>query len=189
MYDSVNRIVATERLLLRLFQSSDVEDITRLCNNYNVSKSTLFIPYPYIPDYAIAWIATLEEEFVNEKSYNFAITDKTTKELYGGIGLSHNAGDKNGETGFWLGEPFWGKGIAAEAAKAIIDFAFSEKKFHKVYARHFESNPPSGKVLQKCGMSREGMLLEHILKENKYENVVHYGIINAGWRQRCRGRL
>jgi len=179
MYDSINRTLTTERLLLRTFQLSDIGDISRVCNNYNVSKSTLFIPYPYISDYAVAWVSTLEDSFSNEKSYDFAITDRITKEFYGGISISHNAEDNNGEFGFWLGEPYWGKGYATEAAKAIISFGFMEKKFHKVFARHFESNPASGKVLKKAGMKQEGILFEHIRKNDKYENVVHYGIINS----------
>jgi len=178
MYDPTNKTITTERLILKTFRLSDVADITRVCDNYNVSKSTLFIPYPYDSDYAAAWVSTLEESFANSRSYDFAITDKNTGEFYGGISISHNAEDNNGEFGFWLGEPYWGKGYATEAARAIIDFGFTVKKFHKVYARHFESNPASGKVLQNAGMKQEGLFLEHILKDDKYENVVQYGLIN-----------
>jgi [ribosomal protein S5]-alanine N-acetyltransferase len=77
-----------------------------------------------------------------------------------------------------VGEPHWGNGYATEAAIAIVEFAFKDMDYHKVYARHFQSNPSSGRVLEKVGMQKEGILKEHIMKEGKFEDLVHYGIIN-----------
>jgi RimJ/RimL family protein N-acetyltransferase len=130
-------------------------------------------------DCAISWIETHEDHFNDNKSYEFAITDKNTNELYGAIGLTNNQTNRNGEVGYWIGEEYWGKGYATEATKAIIAFAFSDKHYHKVFATHFASNPGSGKVMQKCGMVEEGIFMQHIYKENKYDDLIHYGIINT----------
>ncbi|WP_240628485.1 GNAT family N-acetyltransferase [Bacillus salacetis] len=51
--------------------------------------------------------------------------------------------------------------------------------YHKVYARHFGSNPSSGRVLQKIGMKKEGLLKEHVLKEGGFEDLIHYGKIKV----------
>lgn len=56
IYDEINKTMTTERLLLRLFRESDAETVVRLCNNYNIYKSTLTLPYPYILDCALSWI-------------------------------------------------------------------------------------------------------------------------------------
>lgn len=180
MFNHEKRTMTTGRLILRPFELSDAQRVCELCNNYNVYKSTLTLPYPYPMDCALSWIQSHEEHFNNDKSYEFAITDKSTNELYGAIGLSHNQTHRNGELGYWIGEDYWGKGYATEAAKTIIDFAFSEKQYHKVYARYFASNHRSGRVMQKSGMVKEGVLLQHIYKENNYEDLIYYGILNTG---------
>jgi RimJ/RimL family protein N-acetyltransferase len=179
MFNQDKRTIITERLILRPFELSDAKRVSELCNNYNIYKSTLTLPYPYSLDCAISWIETHEDHFNDNKSYEFAITDKNTNELYGAIGLTNKQAHRNGEVGYWIGEEYWGKGYATEATQAIIAFAFSDKHYHKVFARHFASNPASGKVMQKCGMVEEGIFMQHIYKENKYDDLIHYGIINT----------
>jgi len=178
MYNPATRTITTERLILRPYEIADAQRVSELCNNYNIYKSTLNIPYPYPIESALAWIATHEESFINDKGYVFAVTDRSTGELYGAIGISNNQAHKNGEIGYWIGEEYWGNGYASEALKAIIDFAFSEKGFHKVFGRFLASNPASGKVMHKVGMVKEGMLAEHIFKEGKFEDLFFCGIIN-----------
>jgi len=157
---------------------SDAKRVCELCNNYNIYKSTLTLPYPYPIESALAWIPTHEENFKNDKSYEFAVTDNLTGELFGAIALSNNQKHKNGEIAYWIGEEYWGNGYATEALKAVIDFAFSEKGYHKVWGRFFATNPSSGKVMQKVGMVKEGVLAEHVIKEGKYEDLIFYGIVN-----------
>jgi [ribosomal protein S5]-alanine N-acetyltransferase len=171
-------IIATERLVLRLFQPSDAETVTMLCNNYNIYKTTLHLPYPYSLNDALSWIEFHYDHFMAEISYEFAITDKETGELFGAIAVSNNKRFNQGEIAYWIGEPYWGNGYATEAAQSILQFAFEEKKLHKVFARYFSSNPASGKVMEKIGMKQEGILKEHIIKDGKYEDLVYFGIIN-----------
>lgn len=133
IYDDINITMTTERLLLRLFTEADAETVTRLCNDYNIYKSTLTLPYPYTLDCAMSWIEHHQENFDADKLYEFAICDRETGALYGAIALSNHQRYDNGELSYWVGQPFWGNGYATEAAKAILDFAFDVKKYHKVY--------------------------------------------------------
>ncbi|UNK18633.1 GNAT family N-acetyltransferase [Paenibacillus sp. N3/727] len=177
VYDDINKTITTERLFLRLFEESDAETVTKLCNNYNIYKSTLTLPYPYTIDCALSWIEHHIYNFNADKSYEFAICDRQTGTLYGAIALSNNQRYENGELAYWIGEEFWGNGYVTEASKAILDFAFNVKKYHKVYARHFASNPASGRVIQKVGMIKEGILIDHVKKENQYEHLIYYGVV------------
>lgn len=179
IFDNQNKTITTNRLVLRLFQKSDAEDVTKLCNNYNIYKNTLYLPYPYSIEDAISWIEHHLDNFNANKSFEFAITDKSTGELFGAIALSNNQQFNHGEIAYWIGEEFWGKGYATEAAQAILQFAFDEKQYHKVFARYFNSNPASGRVIQKLGMKQEGILIDHVRKENRYEDLVYYGIFNS----------
>jgi ribosomal-protein-alanine N-acetyltransferase len=178
IYDSQNKTITTKRLLLRLFQTSDASEVTKLCNNYNIYKNTLYLPYPYSIEDALPWIENHLDNFNNNRSYEFAITDKATGKLYGAIALTNNRKFNNGEIAYWIGEEFWGNGYATEAGEAILEFAFLEKQYHKVYARHFKSNSASGRVIQKMGMEQEGVLRDHVMKENQYVDLIYYGIIN-----------
>jgi len=179
IYDNESKTITTERLMLRMFKKSDAETVTSLCNNYNIYKSTLNLPYPYSMECALSWMENHVDNFDANKSYEFAITDKETGQLYGAIALSNNQRYNNGEIAYWIGEQFWGNGYATEAGKAILEFAFTEKQYHRVFARYFTSNPASGKVMEKLGMIKEGILIDHVMKEGRYEDLVYYGIVNS----------
>lgn len=178
LYDDNSKTITTKRLQLRLFTKADAPNVARLCNNYNIYKSTMYLPFPYNVEDALSWIDRHLDNFEEQRSYEFAITDKENGELYGAIALSHNHHYNNGEIAYWIGEEFWGNGFATEAAGALIYFAFEVKRLHKVFARYFASNPASGKVMEKLGMKKEGVLLDHIRKDDRYEDLLHYGILN-----------
>lgn len=177
-YNRTDRTLETDRLLLRLFKPADAEEVRDYCNNYNIYRSTLTLPYPYPLECAVSWMANHEQNFDLDKMYEFAITDRNTGKLYGAVGISNHQPYHNGEIAYWIGEAHWGQGYGTEAARAVIEFVFTEKNYHRVYARHFASNPASGKIMQKCGMSYEGTLKDHIYKNNSYEDLVYYGILN-----------
>ncbi|MBP3038232.1 GNAT family N-acetyltransferase [Bacillaceae bacterium Marseille-Q3522] len=178
-YNHQNKTITTKRLVLRLFQKADAVAVTKLCNNYNIYKSTLYLPYPYSLEDALSWIEHHPDNFNANKLYEFAITDKEREELFGAIALSNNQKFQNGEIAYWIGEEFWGNGYATEAAQAVLQFAFEEKHYHKVFARYFRSNPASGRVMKKIGMKKEGEFIDHVRKQNRYEDLVYYGIINS----------
>jgi len=176
-YREKEKTIETNRLLLRLFKETDAPEVTKLCNNYNLYKNTLYLPYPYSIEDALSWMKNHLDNFNGNKSYEFAITDKVTGKLLGAIALTNHQKFYNGEIAYWVGEKYWGNGYATEAAIGILQFAFIEKNYHKVFARYFDSNLASGKVIEKIGMKKEGILKEHVKKENKYLDLIYYGIL------------
>ncbi|MFS0672738.1 GNAT family N-acetyltransferase [Ornithinibacillus sp. 179-J 7C1 HS] len=178
VYNHQTKAITTDRLLLRFFQKSDAEVVARLCNNYNIYKNTMYLPYPYSKEHALIWMERHIENFNANKAYEFAITNKETGEVFGAIALSNNQSFNHGEIAYWIGEEYWGHGFATEAAEAVINFAFKEKNYHKIFARYFTTNPASGRVMEKLGMTKEGILKEHVIKDGQYMDLVYYGIIN-----------
>ena len=178
MFQYDGNTIETERLRLRRFKQTDADRVAEICNDYAVYKGTLALPHPYTKECAEEWIARHDENFEKEYYLDYAITDKNSGTLYGCIGMGLNAKDKNAELGYWMDKKYWVNVYATEAAEAMIQFAFEIKKYHRVHARHFASNPASGRVMQKCHMTYEGTMKEHIFKIDKYEDVVHYGRIN-----------
>ncbi|UUI05623.1 GNAT family N-acetyltransferase [Oceanobacillus jeddahense] len=153
----------------------DVPEVTSLCNNYNIYKNTLYLPYS--EEDAFNWIKNHLKNFNEDKNFEFAITDKVTGKLYGAIALSNEPKFNNGELAYWIGEDYWGKGYGTEAAKAVLQFAFKEKGYHKVFARYFHTNPASGRIMEKIGMQQEGILKEHIKKNGEYLDLICFGIL------------
>jgi [ribosomal protein S5]-alanine N-acetyltransferase len=104
--DSENKTITTKRLILRMFQKSDAADVARLCNNYNIFKNTLYLPYPYSIDDALLWMERHLDNFNAGKLFEFAVTHKESGELFGAIALSYNQRFNHGEIAYWIGEEF-----------------------------------------------------------------------------------
>lgn len=99
--------------------------------------------------------------------------------LIGGIGLHgldltqpHRI-----EIGYWLGKPYWNRGIVTHAVKAITDYAFRELGFVRITAHVFEFNPTSARVLEKAGFVFEGRLPKHYQKDGKIFDGLAYGLV------------
>lgn len=172
-------VLRTERLVLRPFTLADAPAVQQLASAYEVALNTLMVPHPYPDGAAERWIGTHQTEFEEDRSINFAIDDG---QLTGAIGLI-NKGDGLGEIGYWIGVPFWGRGYASEAARAVVRFGFEERNLHRIFAQHFTRNPASGKVLQNAGMMYEGTLRGHLKKWDEYVDVACYGILRSEWKR------
>ena len=182
MYQYKDGIITTDRLILRPFTLDDVDDVARMCGSGVLHRTTLALPYPYTRESAISWISKHDEWRQNRICEDFAITDRETGSLYGAISLMfHVKNSPTAEMGYWVGEEFWNHGFATEAARALIEYAFSELMLHRVYAEHFGSNLASGRVMQKAGMKHEGTLRDHFFKNGRYEDGVIYGIVSMDY--------
>lgn len=170
--------IHTPRLTLRAFSLDDSEIVSKLCNNKKLHDMTLSLPYPYTIDMAKSWIALHESWRQEFQRFEWAIVHTQTNQLMGAIGLGYNRNHHHGEVGYWLGEPFWNQGYASEALQHIIDWAFNEQHYHRIFARHFVHNPSSRKVMEKAGLRYEGTLIDHIFKDGQYITLDCLSIIN-----------
>lgn len=171
-------LISTQNYHLRWLQQNDAEQIQSLANDYEIAKSTLNLPYPYTLEHANSWI---NQTLINQRTgdvMNLAITAKFSGEILGVIGLIIDHANKIGEAGYWIGKSSWNKGIATEALKALITYAFEELKLNKVHAKHFTDNPASGCVMQKSGMHLEGTFRFHVLRFEQIKHMHCYAIIN-----------
>lgn len=78
------------------------------------------------------------------------------------------------ELGYWLGEPFWGSGITAEACRAVVEYAFRDHGPRRVQARVVVGNEASVRVLEKIGFAFEGTLRQSLLRRGKFEDVMYF---------------
>jgi RimJ/RimL family protein N-acetyltransferase len=171
----------TERLTLRPFTQDDAPAVQLLCGAYEVALNTLMIPHPYPDGAAVGWIAKHDDDFEQNRIIHFAIDDgQLPHNLVGAMGLVMED-EGVAEIGYWIGVPFWGRGYATEAARAVVRYGFEERALERIFAMHYGRNPASGRVLQKAGMVYEGTLRRHRKKWDEYVDLVCYGLLREEW--------
>jgi ribosomal-protein-alanine N-acetyltransferase len=84
-----------------------------------------------------------------------------------GLQIGRDVHRKTAELGFWLGEPFWGRGIMTEAVAELTRWAFGAFELERIYAEPFATNRASARVLEKAGFACEGRLKASIYKDNQ----------------------
>lgn len=166
------RIDIGEGFAIRSFEASDAEAIKKYANNRNVSLQLRdLFPYPYTRESAQEW---LEHAMKQDPECNFALA--SPDEVIGGIGVGLWPGERriSGEVGYWLGEPFWGRGIATRAVIAFTDYVFGAYGLVRAYAEVYSSNPGSARVLEKAGYKRVGDFKNAIIKDGKVLDLAVY---------------
>jgi RimJ/RimL family protein N-acetyltransferase len=157
-----------------------VGDATNMSSlmTFKVSKSLWEVPYPYRLENALSFIDSSHRQFRSLKAVNFAIVYKKNSEsnsLVGIIGLKNiHIENKKANLGYWIGESFWGNGIATESVKLIINYAFSVLRLEEVCAYVYSQNKPSIRVLEKNGMTRISEINEYSKKLRRYQNTTKF---------------
>jgi RimJ/RimL family protein N-acetyltransferase len=151
-------IIETVRLLIRSLRDDDLVDLVALINNWEVARWVSSVPHPYSEADGREWIALVRQDHATGRPRRFAIALKETGRLIGGVGLDGSTGDESDEPslGYWLGQPYWGKGYGPEAVAAVIDYGFRNLGLATIRAYTDPSNAASQKVLLHCGLKNVG---------------------------------
>lgn len=157
---------------LRAWTRNDLPSLVKYANNQEVSKNlTDKFPYPYKKEDGLRFLEMVAK---NDPQSVFAI--EINDEAAGAIGL-HPQDDihcKNAELGYWLAQPYWGKGIITEAIKQIVAYGFQNFDINRIFARPFGSNTASQRVLEKAGFKLEATFKKTIFKREVYEDELYY---------------
>lgn len=171
--------LATVRLVLRPWQAGDEDALVRYADNWKVARHLRdTFPHPYTRAAAERWVAY--NASIQGPTLDFAIT--LDGEAIGGIGFLRNEDIFRCalELGYWLAEPFWGRGLIAEAIAAVVDYAFATfPEVTVVQARHVVSNPASGRALEKAGFQLEGRLRDAAVKRGVVSDLLVYSRTRA----------
>jgi len=150
-------VLETGRLMLRVPRMDDARSIAALANDLRIARNTTRIPHPYSLVDAEAWLAAVNKA-EGERTFLITLADGT---VIGACGFELRDG-RIPELGYWLGVPFWGRGHATEAVRAVIDHAFADLGHAALHAGARVSNPASRRVLEKCGFQWTGVGLYRI---------------------------
>lgn len=174
-------VLKTGRLLLRPLEPGDAAEVQRLAGHAAVASTTRSIPHPYPDGAAEAFIALTRANAQQGLGYTYAVVDRASGQLTGCVGLRLDPPDRRAELGYWIGVPYWGRGVATEAATAILRFAFAPEHLdlNRVFATALTRNPASSRVMEKIGLLREGTLRQHVVKDGVPEDLVFYGLVRG----------
>ena len=166
--------IKTQRLLLRRFRESDLQDFFECCHNPNLGNNAGWKPHDTIEESKDFLYAV----FVNQENI-WAIIDNSTTHLIGSIGLVPDFKRENPKArmiGYWLKEDYWGQGIMTEAVKAILTYGFQSLKLDLITANCYPFNLRSQHVLERYGFIYEGTLhqAEQIYTGEVYDHLCYY---------------
>ncbi len=164
---------------LREFRLEDRVSLRQLADNPRVSAYLRdAFPSPYTDADAHGWLTYCAE--VVGPPVNLAIAGETGN-LIGGIGLTPQEDVErfSVEIGYWLGEPWWGRGIAASALRAMTRYALWELDYRRCFAGVYSGNEASRRVLSKAGYTEEGVLRKHVFKRGRFLDQIMYGFVRS----------
>jgi RimJ/RimL family protein N-acetyltransferase len=167
-------VLKTARLSLRAPLHSDVAAMVALAGDRRVAENTARIPHPYSAADAVTLLAS-----INQTGGETVFAIELDGALIGMCGLDPR--QDGAELGYWLGLPFWGRGYATEAARALIDYAFAKLGYEELSSGARVSNPASRRVLEKCGFQWTGVQLCRIRAINSAAPIDRFRLDRGLW--------
>ena len=164
---------------LRRFTEDDLASLVEYANNFKIARfMTNKFPHPYTEAAGRAFIG-----FARQHNPTNIFTIDIDGRASGGIGI-HPQDDimcKNGELGYWLAEPFWGKGIVTTAIGQMIAYSFNTFDIERIFARPYGNNLASQRVLEKTGFTLEARIKKNIYKNEEYLDEMIYALRRNEW--------
>lgn len=171
-------VLDTERLRLRKARLCDAQDIYSYASDEEVARYVLWEPHRNVSE-TRCMIRDLRAQYRRGNPASWVITLKDGGRVIGTIGyIWLNTGNRSAEIGYSLARDCWNQGYMTEALRAVVRFSFDVLHLHRVEAQHDIRNPASGRVMEKSGMTPEGVLRDRIVNKGEYSTVRLYAALN-----------
>ena len=166
---------AIQGCVVRPWAPADKSSLIAYANNRNVWRNLADIfPHPYTDADAEQWLRIASAP---DRSFKLAIEFDGV--AVGGIGARSGEGIfvRTAQFGYWLGEPFWGRGIVTAAGRSLLDHLKQDGRFARLEAPVFEWNPSSMRILEKLGFERVAVLRKSVTKDGQLIDSVLYSLL------------
>ena len=167
----MQRTIVTDRLVLRPFSLADADTVLQYLGDLGVSKWLSRVPHPFTR----ADLRLMNEDGSERWPDLAAITEDG--QIVGAVGSSDHLG-------YWLGRPFWARGIAGEAVGAMVEHLFSVQARRRIQSCYFEGNVASARILQKLGFRETGRDIQHCQARGEKIPNVHMALAKSDWEAR-----
>jgi len=175
--------ITTERLILREFKESDWPEVLAY------QSDPLYLRYydwteripEAVRDFVQMFLAQQREQ--PRIKFQLAVVLKSGQQLIGNCGIRMEAADAHeGDIGYELSPQHWGCGYATEAARAIVEYGFTQLRLHRIWSWCIAENAGSAGVLQKLGMQAEGRLRDKEYFKGRWWDTLLFGMLDYEWK-------
>ncbi len=177
-------VLDTPRLTLRRMLRRDSEDMFAYARDPAVSEFLLWQPHES-EAYTRRYLNYLQSRYRSGDFHDWAVVWRESGRMIGTCGFTQfNLEANSAEIGYVLARPYWGIGIAPEAARAVLRFGFRELRLHRIEAHYMIGNDRSRRVMEKIGMRFEGVRRDSLHVKGRYVSVGVYSILEDEFRIR-----
>lgn len=181
--------LSTKRLLLRDFRPTDAKDIQRYASDPEVVKYMAWGPNAPEETRKHLEEKLAEQKTVPRNNFNLAVVLKSKRVVAGSIGLViDEVKHRSAWFGYVLARQYWGRGLATEALRAILEFGFGQLNLHRIHATCDIRNKASARVMEKAGLRREGVRRKDRWVKGRWRDTAVYAILETEWKSRSRRR-
>ena len=173
----------TQDLCLRKPRMKDAKDIFRYASDPEVARYVLWEPHRSVSE-TVSFVRDLRARLRAGCPSSWVVVLRETDTVIGTIGFVWYSTDNNAaELGYSFSREYWNQGYATQALRAVIDSVFSSLPLNRLEAQHDVRNPASGRVMQKCGLTQEGILRGRIMNKGEYIDTALYSILRSDWEK------
>lgn len=169
-------------LTIRPWRETDAADLAAALNNKHILNNLRDgLPFPYTEADALDYIRAMKDADPDE-TFAFAIIWED--QAIGSIGIFRqgNIHRQTAELGYYVAEPYWGKGYMTHAVQMACDYVFTHSDILRIYAEPFAHNTGSCRVLEKAGFQFEGTLRQNAVKNGQIIDMKLYSLLREDWR-------
>lgn len=163
--------------VIRTWRIADKERLAEMLSNKKVQDNLRDgLPYPYTPADGEAFILSM---LGADETRTFAFAITLDDQVIGSIGVFRcgNIHSRTAELGYYIGEPYWGKGYTTSAVKQVCRYVFENTDILRIFAEPFAYNTASRRVLEKAGFQLEGILRSNAVKNGKVLDMTMYALV------------
>lgn len=172
-------VLETGRLVLRPLRRQDARDIFAYAADPEVARYVLWEPHRSLAD-TRAWIGYVRNQYRRGLPASWAVTLRDSGRVIGTIGFMwYSETNAAAEIGYSFSRSEWNRGFATEALRAVIRSAFAALPLNRLEAQHDLRNPASGRVMEKCGMRKEGVLRQRIRNKGEFVDVALFSVLRS----------
>ncbi len=172
----------TPRLVIRALRRTDAEDIYAYARDPLVAEHVLWDAHASLDD-THTYLGLVEARYGHGVAMEWGI--ELEGRVVGTIGYFDRRDDhRRAELGYAIGRPWWGRGLASEAATAVLTHGFEALRLERVVATARVENVGSQRVLEKLGFRREGTLRHHLFVKRRWWDLTYYGLLEQEWLTR-----
>ena len=173
--------IETDRLILRHMKAADARDMFDYARRPEVTRYLLWAPHESL-EYTRTYLKQVEHCYKQGSFHDFGVIYKENNRLIGTCGFARiDSANSTAEAGYVLNPDYWGRGLATEALCAIIRMGFEKCGFNRIESRYMAGNLASRRVMEKSGMTFEGVLRQSVFVKEDYADVGVCSILRQGY--------